>query len=128
MPKFFASGRISSLALSSAQSLPNTPVGLPSSLIVTELKLALEWSGAGAGASLLSEEEEISRLSEFSFAVAAGGRKAPVHAGGKVTFDAGGRKVLVDAGGGGRGGGRGGGGGRVAVEFVATALTTLSVG
>ena len=76
VPKFFASGRISSLAFNSAQGLLNVPVGLPSSSIVTELKLAFEWSGAGAGASLLSEEEEISRSSRFLVvAVVAGGRK-----------------------------------------------------
>ena len=138
MPRFFASGQISSLAFSSAQGLPNNLVGLPSLLIATELKLALEWSGAGDGALLLSEEEEVPRLSGFFLVaavavvvvvVAAGGRKVPVDAGGtKVALDAGG-EVTVDAGGGRREAPVDAGGGRVAViEFVATASMMLSVG
>ena len=59
VPKFFASGWISSLAFNSAQGLPNVPVGLPSSSIATKLKSALEQSGAGATGGeekLLSEK------------------------------------------------------------------------
>ena len=120
MPRFFASGQISSLASSSAQGPPNVPVGLPCLSIATKLKSALEQSRAGGEEGLSSEEEESSRRSKEVFVVAAGagGRVVAVNAGG-------GRKVaaMVAA-------------GAVAVEFVdhgfeefaTTALTTSSTG
>ena len=127
MPKFFASGQISSLAFNSAQGLPNMPVGLPSLSIATESKSALEQSGAGAGGEERSlSEEEISRSGVFgvlvSVPVVVGGRKVPADAGGRVAT--GGTKVAVDA----RVAVDAGGGGRVAVEFVVTALMMSSVG
>ena len=122
MPKSFASGQILSLAFDSAQGLPNVPVGLPPSSIVTELKLAFEQSGAratGGEERLLSEEEHprSRRVLVVAVAVVVGGRKVPVGAGGrKVAVNAGGTKVAVAV------------AVAVAVEFVATALMMLSVG
>ena len=110
MPKFFASGRIPSLAFSSAQGLSNVP----------KLKSALEQSRAGAGGEETSLSEQVSRSGGFAVVavdvvVVVGGRKVAVDAGGKVAVDAGGgRKVAVAV--------------AVAVEFVATALMTSSVG
>ena len=129
MPKFFASGWISSLAFNSAKGLPNMPMGLPSLSIETELKLAFEWSGAGAtgGEERLLLEEELPRSRRFGLAaVVVGGRKVLVGAGGtKVAVNAGGgREVPVDA-----GGGKVAGALAVAVvKFVATALMMSSVG
>ena len=103
------------------------PVGLPSLSIATELKSALEWSGAGAGSAGGEErslsEEEISRSGMFGVlvSVVVRGTKVAVDAGGRVAVDAGGTKVAVDAEGGTKVAVA------VAVGFVATASMILNL-